>query len=140
MIFFLSIGLRQKFDRSLWSVQWFSAWLDVTGRKWAGTVSITCRYVLFRSGTRREINSLSCSIKSKSDYIYHFPMILESNAIPFGSKSNWKWEVQSGFGWFNQNQKSTSVCVCIFFEFGVTLQRQSGQDTWHRLSGTLNTE
>ena len=45
-----------------------------------------------------EIFAKSYYINPKSDCIYHFPIDLEPNGRPFGSKSTGKWEVQSDFG------------------------------------------
>ena len=44
--------------------------------------------IMLRSATHREIFSKSYSINPKSDCIYHFPIDLDLNKRPFGSKSN----------------------------------------------------
>ena len=48
--------------------------------------------------TRREFFSESYWIDSESDCIYHFPIDLEPNGRPFGSKSIGGWWMQSDFG------------------------------------------
>ena len=48
--------------------------------------------------THGEIVSKSHLIKPKSDCTYHFPIKLEPNGRPFGSKSIGKWDIQSDFG------------------------------------------
>ena len=55
------------------------------------TLRYTLRYYSREHYTHREIFSKSYCIKLKSDCIYHFPIDLEPNGRPFGSKSIGKW-------------------------------------------------
>jgi len=50
--------------------------------------------------THREIFWESCWLKPKSDCIYRFPVDLDPYGSPFGSKSNGKYSLISG--WFNK--------------------------------------
>ena len=52
----------------------------------------------YRGTSCREIFSKFYQIKPKSGCIYHFPIDLDPNGGPFGSKSIGKWLIQSDFG------------------------------------------
>ena len=61
--------------------------------------------------THREIFSKSYEIKPKSDCVYPFPIDLEPNGRPFGSKSIGKWYIQSGSVLIQQDLENISLCV-----------------------------
>ena len=65
----------------------------------------------FFLAVHREIFSKYCWINPKSDCIYQFPIALEPNGRPFGSKSIGKWHIQSDFKLIQQDLENISHCV-----------------------------